>query len=127
MKQMTSRIGAAVLICVCLAAAGLFWCIQTGKSVYVGYYLQARDGSHMVIDRSGSPVILQAPDSRPQMFDNLEDGDRVLVICGGILTSYPGRSGAYFCLSLGRGSPDDLPADTLSQLTQLGWLTAPAA
>ena len=116
------RLAALGLALLLLAAAALGWCIATEKSVFVGRYLQARDGSHMVIDSTGSPVILDAPNSRPHMFDQLEDGDRVLVVCGGILTSYPGRSGAYWCLRLGGGSLEDLPKDTVSQLTQLGWL-----
>ena len=111
------------LILIGLVVTSLLWCVGSGKSVLVGRYLQARDGSHMVIDNNGSPVILEAPDSRPRMFDALEDGDRVLVICGGINTSYPGRSGAYWCLRLGDGSAEDLPPDTIRQLTQLGWLS----
>lgn len=123
MGQTIKRLMILGLVLICLGAAGLFWCVGTGKSVLVGRYLQARDGSNMVIDRDGSPIILEAPDSRPLMFEDLEDGDRVLVICGGILTSYPGRSGAYWCVRLGGGSEEDLPEDTITQLTQLGWLT----
>lgn len=121
--HITKRLAALGLVLILLVAAALGWCIATGKSVFVGRYLQARDGSHMAIDSTGSPVILEAPDSFPRMFDPLEDGDRVLVVCGGINTSYPGRSGAYWCLRLGGGSMEDLPKDTINQLTQLGWLT----
>lgn len=123
MRQAVGRLSALVLVLVLLLAAGLFWCMETGKSVLIGRYLQAKDGSHLMIDQTGSPIILQAPDRNPHMFDALEDGDRMLVVCGGILASYPGRSGAYWCLRLGGGSMDDLPQDTLSQLTQLGWLS----
>ena len=127
MKLAIKRLACLGLVLVCLAAAGLFWCVQTGKSMFTGRYLQARDGSHMVIDTNGSPVILTAPARSPQMFDDLEDGDRVLVVCGGILTSYPGRSGAYWCVRLGGGSLQDLPSGTIDQLTQLGWLSEPAS
>ena len=125
MRTLAGRAGAVVLVLVCLGAVGLGWCMETGKSVFIGRYLLARDGSHMVVDRTGSPIILEAPDRRPHMFDSLEDGDRVLVVCGGIHTSYPGRSGAYWCLRLGSGSVDDLPQDTLAQLAGLGWLSLP--
>lgn len=125
MRQWLGRVGAALLVAACLAAAGLLWCNETGKCVFTGRYLQARDGSHMVIDRQGSPIILTPPQDQPHMLDRLDDGDRVLVVCGGVLTSYPGRSGVYWCLRLGGGSPKDLPAHTLAQLTRLGWLSAP--
>ena len=123
MKAWLHRAGAVLLVVACLAAVGLGWCVETGKSVFTGRYLQARDGSHLVIDSHGSPVILTPPEGQPAMFDHLEDGDRVLIVCGGINTSYPGRSGAYLCLRLGPGSTEDLPTDTLTQLTRLGWLS----
>jgi hypothetical protein len=122
-EGLLKRLGIGLLIAACLGAAGLFWCVETGKSLFVGRYLQARDGSHMVIDRHGSPIILDPPSYLPDLFDSLEDGDRILVLSDLILTSYPGRSGAYLCLRLGDGSPEDLPNETVSQLTQLGWLS----
>ena len=34
-------------------------------------------------------------------------------------------AGAYFCLRLSSGAPEDLPQQSLQTLAELGWLTLP--
>ena len=115
---------AALLILFCLGLFLLFWCVSGSKGLSTGRYLMSSNGSHIFIDASGSPIVMGDHSSNGALFAGLEDGDRILVLHDGIAESYPARSGAYWCFRLESGTRKDLPAATLEQLTQLGWLTA---
>lgn len=123
MRLVKKRVMFPLMILACILLAGLGWCLAHRVSVFTGRYLQAGNGAHIVVDRSGAPVILEDRTSRPALFDGLSDGDRVLVLCDGILDSYPARAYARFCVRLGGGAAADLPADTLRQLSELGWVS----
>ena len=122
MKSAAKGILLTVLILVCLTVGFLGWCSATGQGLLTGQYLQARSGAHMVIDDRGSPIVMGDRSDGGALFDGLSDGDRVLVLCSGIAESYPAQSGAYFCIRLRAGTPEELPADTLAQLRELNWL-----
>ena len=51
----------------------------------------------------------------------LENGDEVLVLHDGINESYPGQTGAYAIFKLKDGDIDDISAEVLTSLTELGW------
>lgn len=122
MRPAVKRALFLLLALFCLVSACLFWCYSTGKGLSTGRYLAGRDGSHILIDERGSPIVLSDRTSGQTLFNGLEDGDRLLVLHDGVAETYPARSGAYFCLRLEVGSDADLPADTLVSLAELGWL-----
>lgn len=124
MKRVWKGALASLLALACLGMAALGVFQATGRSVMLGRYLQAGDGSHIMIDRQGTPIILGDRSRTGDLFQGLEDGDRVLFLCSDIQESYPARSRAYWCFRLERGTAADLPADTLGQLKELGWLPA---
>ncbi|MGE4276299.1 MAG: hypothetical protein AB7E30_03865 [Lawsonibacter sp.] len=123
MKLTARRLFVLVLVLIGLSMAAVSWWAVTGNYIFTGRYLRADNSTHIIIDRQNSPVVMRNRSASDSMFDGLEDGDRVLVVCGGIHESYPAQSSAYFCLRVGRGGADDLPADTLRQLAELGWLS----
>ena len=51
----------------------------------------------------------------------LEDGDRILVLHSGVLTSYPGQAGVYTVFRLGGGSASDIPEGVPEELRDMGW------
>lgn len=114
----------ALLLLFCLGLLLLFWCVSGRKGLSTGRYLLADNGSHILIDASGGPIVMGDRTSGGQLFSGLEDGDRILVLHDGVAESYPARSGGYWCLRLSHGTRADLPEDTLAQLTQLGWLAS---
>lgn len=116
-----------LLILLPLFCCGLlfFFCSRHSLCLSPGLYLRGNGGTDMVILQSGAPIIMRDRSRDGALFDGLSDGDRVLVLHTGIAESYPGQSTAYLCLRLGGGSAADLPADTLEQLAQLGWLSGP--
>lgn len=123
MKFTARRLLVSILVFISLSIAAIFWWAVSGNVIFTGCYLRANNGTHIIIDRQSSPVVMRNRFASDAMFDGLEDGDRVLVVCDGINQSYPAQSNIYFCFRLGRGDAADLPADTLRQLAELGWLS----
>ncbi|MEA4933198.1 MAG: hypothetical protein VB071_06380 [Lawsonibacter sp.] len=123
MKLTARRLLISILVFISLSIAAISWWAVTENTIFTGSYLRANNGTHIIIDRQSSPVVMRNRFASDAMFDGLEDGDRVLVVCDGINESYPAQSNVYFCFRLGKGEAADLPADTLHQLAELGWLS----
>lgn len=123
MKLTVRRLLVLLLVLICLSIAVISWWAVTGNIIFTGRYLRANNGTHIIIDRQCSPVVMRNRFTSDAVFDGLDDGDRVLVVCDGINESYPAQSNVYFCFRLGRGDAADLPVDTLRQLAKLGWLS----
>jgi len=111
-----------LLAAVCLGALALGGWTLAEKTALTGRYLQSKNGAHLIISEEGSPVVLGDPSGAGELFRGLSDGDRVLVLCGGMAESYPGHADALWLLRLEEGEYADLPAQPLEQLTQLGWI-----
>ncbi len=115
-----------ISICVLLSLILIFASViqillAKGLGLSVGRYLGTDDGKNfLVADRT--PIQISDRSKNQDLFDGLETGDKILVIHTGIEESYPARSGAYFVLRLERGTEDDIPAEVISSLTELGWL-----
>ena len=89
-------------------------------ALVVAFLLVADNGSVLLIAQ-GSPIVLSTQGSAG-MLDGLSTGDEILVVHDGIQESYPAQTGAYFVLRLGGGTVDDLPAQVLDSLRELGWI-----
>lgn len=113
------KIGLA-LACVAVAAFAVFSVARNG--FMTGWYIQGANGAHIIIDKGGSPVIMQDRSRSGTLFDKLENGDKILVGMGTINQSFPAQGGTSWCLRLNRGSMDELSQDTLKGLAELGWL-----
>ena len=124
MGPVSRRAAAAAFGLLVCCAAFLFFSSRNPYCLSLGNYLRGSSGSHILICEDGSPIVLNDRSRDADLFDRLSDADRVLVLHDAALESYPARSAAYFCFRLGDGSPSDLPAPTLEELAQLGWLSA---
>ena len=123
----------AVFVVVCLVLLAVMTKKELGLSV--GRYLAGRNGVDMVVmddapdsitDRSErerymSPVVMSNQTDR-ELFNNLETGDKILFIHGGVKESYPGGTGVYGVFKLKSGSIEDIPQKLLNDLTAMGWL-----
>ena len=108
-----------VLTLVLALTLGIGWMAHRQITPNVGRYLAGAAGSHLVV-LDGSPIVM-ASENEAQ-FRGLSDGDLILIFNSGIETSFPGRTGVYACLRLASGDAADIPAKTLEELRQLGWL-----
>lgn len=123
----------ALLFIACLIILGIMAKKELGFST--GRYLAGRDGVSMVVtddapdgitdpeerERYMSPVVMSNRTER-ELFKNLETGDKILFVHGGIKESYPAGTGVYAVFKLKKGSREDIPQGLLSELTTMGWL-----
>lgn len=105
-------------------AFGSFLLFSNYKSFHVGHALISRSGEFIFVDEGGSPITMG--DAAEKQFKGVTDGDKVLVLYGMVMTSYPGQSGTSLCIKLSDGTIDDVNKDTVKQLSELGWLKGEA-
>lgn len=109
-------VGGLLLIC-----AGLLWyMVSHSMDFSVGRCLAADNGSYMFID-GNSPIVMSNRKEKEGMFAGLETGDKILLLHDGIAESYPGRTGAYWCMKLEDGTQADIPEQIMEELAELGW------
>ena len=109
-------IGGLLLVC-----AGLLWyMVSHSMDFSVGRCLVADNGSYMFID-GNSPIVMSNRKDKEGLFSDLETGDKILLLHDGIAESYPGRTGAYWCMKLEDGTQADIPEQIMEELAELGW------
>lgn len=111
-----------LVLVLCLALGAAVFITAAGKSLSIttGYYLEAENGTHLLID-GNSPIQLSDRSRNPRLFDGLASGDRIRVLHDGIAESYPAQTGAYGIWKLDSGSIEDIPVSVLENLMDLGW------
>ena len=87
-----------------------------------GRCLMAENGSVLLVTEQGEPIVLSNTREKAGLFDGLSNGDKILVLHDGVQETYPARTGAYALWKTAEGEPSDIPADTLRQLQELGWV-----
>lgn len=117
------RLGLAAAVCVLAAILAVAGAARVSAPL-TGRFLLGDQNTPILIAPSGAPIVL-TDRTGSDLFAGLSDGDRILVILSPVAETYPARAGAYFCLRLGGGTPEDLPRQTLQTLAELGWLTLP--
>ena len=105
-----------------LAAAFVGIAVRRSWSVSEGRFLEAKNGHAMLIV-DNMPIRMSDRTGR-DLFDDLDTGDRILVLHDGIAESYPAQTGAYAVISLAEGSLRDIPQQVIDNLTDMGWLEA---
>lgn len=118
------RFGLTVAVCMLVTALAAGAAIARVGSPLTGRFLLGDQDTPILIDSSGTPIIL-TDRTGSDLFDGLSNGDRILVFLSPVAETYPARAGAYFCLRLSSGAPEDLPQHSLQTLAELGWLTLP--
>lgn len=113
------------LLPVSIIAGVLLLCV-IGIAVFLvencsGIYVRTSGGRNMVVFDKIGPVVLSNKE-KPDQFDGLETGDRVLAIGGALNETYPGQSEAKFVLRLWKGDLEDIPQKDREALPELGRL-----
>ena len=90
-----------------------------GYGVFAGLYLETGDGVAMLIDNN-TPIVMSS-NHNGDMFSELSNGDKILVIHDGIAESYPAKTRAYYIMKLNDGEIDDIPQNVVDELDKLGW------
>lgn len=107
----------AVLVVVIIGVRVL---VYNGYDASTGIYLESKDGGAILICEK-TPIQMSNRTER-DMFDNLNVGDKILVIHDGIAESYPARTGAYAVFKINDGNTGAIPPSVVDELVELGWL-----
>lgn len=111
----------SLLSVILILILGILFMAKNSISFSTGVCIAADNGEYlMVIDNS--PVSMHRVSGKDRGFPDLDTGDKIFVIHDGIAESYPGKTGVYFILKLSDGDINDVPAEVISQLRELGWL-----
>ena len=114
---------AIILICSVLMLTLVFSVDSALDSITVltGYSLKCENGSYMIIEETGSPIRYSFNKAIGTNVEKLADGDRIFIISDLINESYPGSTSAHLIFKYADGSLEDIPEETLMQLSEMGW------
>lgn len=87
-------------------------CYSTGHIVF------ATSGEAILVNNE--PTVMRDASKDKHLFDGIENGDRVLIVHGLVMTTYPAQSSAYFLLKL--PDSESINEDTLLRLEEMGWI-----
>lgn len=104
-----------VLIIACI---GLL--LHKGYDVSEGVYLESKDGSAIIVCER-TPVKMSNRTNR-DLFDNLEMGDKILIIHDGIAESLPASTGAYAVFKRNNGITGAIPPSVIEEMIEFGWI-----
>lgn len=86
-----------------------------------GRFLLASDGRALLVTEDGGPIVLSVQAEGNDPWADFHSGDKIAVTHDGIDETYPAQTRAYDWRLVEAGSPDDVPAETLERLEELGW------
>lgn len=114
---------AIILICSVLMLILGFSAVRVLDSITVltGYSLKCENGSYMIIEETGSPIRYSFNNAIGTNVEKLTDGDRILIISDLVNCTYPGSTTAHFVFRYAEGEREDIPEETLIQLSEMGW------
>lgn len=115
------KIAISVLSLILIAAAVFAIYANSTYQTITGRCFVTTNGIYMIIDKNGSPTVMDNQSGNGSLFDGLNSGDKIRITCDMIQTSYPGKTGVIRCRLIAKGSYDDLPEKTLAELHEMGW------
>lgn len=97
--------------------------IQNGtfSTVVEGRFISGKNSS-IIIDNSGTPIVMVNKSGDNDIFDGFYSGDKIAVTCGLIRETYPASTDVYSCKFLEAGGFSDIPNETMQQLKDMGWV-----
>ena len=104
----------------CCATCVLTAC-SGGKSTLEGWYLRAENGANLIITEEQGPISMSDRSKDGNLFAGLDDGDFIEITHDAIAETYPGQAGIYSCKKLGDGSFEDVPANVVAELRDMGY------
>ena len=69
-------------------------CSENNKTSMTGIYLRSTNGSNIIIENNG-PIVMANETGRENIFDDLENGNKIEVTYDAIMETYPGRTTIY--------------------------------
>lgn len=95
---------------------------NTDTMVSEGFFLPCTNGSYLMIVDNQGPTEMFPKNGDNSLYDDLSAGDTIMVTHSGIEETYPGQTTIYSIEKISDGDLSDIPADTLANLEELGWI-----
>lgn len=86
-----------------------------------GYFMPCTNGSYLIVSETVGEVVLYPENDDKSIFDDLTAGDKIKAVHGLIEETYPGRTAVYDIEKLSDGNFEDIPAEKISHLEEMGW------
>lgn len=99
----------------------LVGCSVNSKNSMTGIYLKSMNGSNIIIGEDSGPICMGNETGKENIFDDLKNGDKIVITYDLIMETYPARTQIYSCKLIERGSVNNIPKDTLDKLQEMGW------
>ena len=112
-------IGLVIAVLLLLIAVGV-WFFGRNLSFSTARCIVTQQKCMMVLDNS--PIGMSNLSGNEKLFEDLDTGDKILVLHDGIAESYPGQTGAYFLWKLEGGSAADVPVQVIETLEEMGYI-----
>ena len=114
-----------IIIGVVVTIVLLFWIvfnvlISKGMGISTGVYLETKNGVSILV-REKTPIQMSNRTDK-ELFNDLDIGDKMLVIHTGIEESYPAKTGVYAVFKIKEGTTGNIPTQVVEELVKLGWL-----
>lgn len=87
-----------------------------------GFFLPCTNGSYLLIIDNYGPNEMFPENDENSIYDDLSVGDTIKVTHSEIEETYPGRMTIYSIEKISDGDLSDIPADTIANLEELGWI-----
>lgn len=95
---------------------------NTDTMVSEGFFLPCTNGSYLLIIDNYGPTELTSENGDNSIFSQFTAGDRVKAVHGILLETYPAMTSFFSLEKLSEGDLSDIPADTLTELEEIGWI-----
>lgn len=115
----TLKIFIPILVLAAIAVGAGFFFFGGGRTPETGKILIANNGTFLFIDKNNSPIRLLTKND--DAFGGIENGDRVFILHGPVMESYPAQTNLFSILRLG-ASDEEINEDLIQTLTDLGWI-----
>lgn len=112
-----------IVICcaVALIAIGSFVLLKNNISIELGSCVMADDGTHLIVV-DNEPVMMYRPSGDNNIFENLQTGNRILIVNNGIGGIPPvQKTGVYFLVNFGGNT--NISEEVINTLIEEGLLT----
>lgn len=87
-----------------------------------GYFMPCTNGSYLIVSETVGEVVLYPENDDKSIFDDLTAGDKIKAAHGLIEETYPGWTAVYDIEKLSDGNFEDIPAEKISHLEEMGWI-----
>jgi hypothetical protein len=85
-----------------------------------GRYLEAANGSSLLLSEKEGAICI-SPANDEDLFADLDNGDEIEILVDSVDETYPGQATVYSYTLIEKGTVEDLDADEIQNLEELGW------